>query len=123
MLEKKIVDILTQLQNAVVSYAPKAWQIAIAVKRVDCLQSLILGIALLVIAGWPLRLLVIKMIGRLQEDNLDAAGFFGGIFGGVAFLVCSVGAAVLLLNVWNWIGVFDPSFALMHDLYRKVMGQ
>ena len=122
MLEQKVVDILTQLQNAVVSYAPKAWQIAVVVKRVDCLQSLILGLVL--VGGTVgLGLFTKKMLGKVQEDELDTTSFFGVIFGGIAFVGCGIAASSLLLNLWNWIGVFDPSFALTHDLYRKVMGQ
>lgn len=152
MLEKKVVELLTQLQHGLTQYAPAAFEVLKMMVRVQAIASLVGGfmwilfvvIYLLAVVQPTFRAHAPKAIEnpyqererrytnnqhanfyqvanqwylRNEWEDFDIAKCLAGVFFTVIGIIvfCAV-----IMNVWNWVGVFDPSLAIAHQLAVKV---
>lgn len=121
-LEQKTVEILDKLDALATQYAPEVVDSAIGIMQVSGASKIILGllglcfvcaIAFSVCKG-------VKYCAKKQEENREwEAGapiiITLGVIFSVGILIASLTA---LLNVWNWVAMFDPKLALA----QRIMG-
>ncbi len=112
MLEEKFLEVLTRVQDQAVKVAPQALDLAIQHERWEGIGGVTLGAALLALA--IISLVILTKVGK--EDRSDPTPFFL-LFTGGAFLVPGL---ICFLNPWNWVAIFDPKIALLHDVIVKL---
>lgn len=126
-LLSKIGEKLGQaIGNAAHQYGPPVWQMVLSIKRVDSLGHLIPS--LVVLGIFPF--ILIKLYRFFKSNAADCCpgrpfiycGFSAG-YGLVLFVstVILIPFLVQVLNIWNWVGVFDPQVAIAKDIMDKIL--
>jgi len=126
-LQSKLLEIIDKLQQAATNAAtaagkaaPQMLDYAIRITHWDGIQNVLVGFFLLLLASIGISIFVRKweaICNLSHDDELCLLCFFGG----VAILGTLIGALCLLLDVWNWVAIYDPKVALAHQLLQKVM--
>jgi hypothetical protein len=123
-----ISTVLAQIENQVIHYAPTAWEILKQVKQVSCIGTLLIGaLAMLftIFTAW-LCTYVLKL-GNNPDLSRETREFYAQIGLASGFLVLVLIPIILansgLLDIWNYVGVFNPGLAIAHDLIVKTLGQ
>jgi hypothetical protein len=119
-----VTDTLQKLEAGIIKIAPLAWQSAITIKRIDSIQNLIIGFILLILSLVGLKLLkqIYKIAKETDYDTYDLPGWiFGAVFGTIAYIILLIFTLTQLLDIWTWMGLFDPRIAVIHDIYLKVV--
>lgn len=108
---------LAQVQQLVNQHGQDALNAAIAVERVNALDNFtgVIGWGLLcgVFIWMALRA---KRYGNERDDDWY-------IPMGICFAVATafaIATLCCLLNVWMWVGLFNPKLALAHDIINRV---
>lgn len=130
--------LLTQMEHTVVHYAPAAWQLLCTIKRVDSIGDIVIAVLLLaytVSLALASKRIILGIIycgaqynkAPICEEGGWQAAYHLSIMGyviGVALAIIAFTVALgYLLNVWEWVGVFNPGLAIAHDLYVKATAQ
>lgn len=106
-LAAKLVEWMSAFEAAVVEVAPKAAELALAYARVDAAGHLLVGLigaAVLWLSVWS----YLKHADFWFEKAAEVCGIpaLTGISGALV-------AAINLLNIWNWVGLFYPELYLV----------
>jgi len=106
-LEAKAVELLDKLEKITITLAPQALDIAEGCMRVSGLQEVITGLIVLAISS-----LISYKTSKKDYDGYDPAPTF-------IYFICT-GAAVVgfccVLDIWNWIAIFNPKLAIANKL-------
>jgi len=123
-LETKIVELLDQLQAIAPKAGKQAVEMALVDTRVTAIGNLVLGAALLVLTLWLIRK-ASKWFSVYIGDRYDAEELHlaGAIFGSILALVCGIASLICLLDIWNWVGAFNPEAGLAHRLIQAIGGK
>jgi len=121
-LENKALEIITKLDALATKYTPEALEMAVQVTRIDAIGNIIGAIIFIALTV----VLIIKTPPELckwmngRSDGLAAIGFCG--LSGLFFAsIISVGfVALVLLNHWMWVAVFNPKLALAHNIMGAI---
>ena len=126
LLTQKALSIFDSLQTgvaqvggAVVKYTPDVVEAGLTVVRIDAVQSIVTG---LVCLG-----LFVSCVLKIRECNKiecywDSCNVpFVGISSVICLVVSGCIAAVCLLNVWVWAGLFEPKLYIAHKIIEGVM--
>lgn len=122
-MEDALQSILEKLTN---EWAPEILDLGVRMAWYTSLSNILHGFILLIIAAGAL--FAICKLGTtlntlLMADNLTDLDWwkyvvlfaFALVIAVVAITVFFLGDGVL--NIWNWIGLFDPKVRLAHDIY------
>lgn len=113
-----------RLGELAVQYGPEVVDAALNVARVSAAKPLVAGFGILVLAT-ILGVTGIRLFQTGRKDNLlanEKAGYsnvgearmaFGGACA-VAGVVSLIISGTLLLNIWNWVGIFAPELWIAH---------
>ena len=118
---QEVDHLARELAASLTSIAPTVWNTMCEIKRVDSIGTLTVSLIVFIITSSAFTYSVIKLMKCLIDDD-----FYEGR---EALYVVLVGILLIptlfsggnLLNVWNWVGVFDPSLAVAHDIATKVL--
>jgi hypothetical protein len=122
VLGQKAIGWMNGLESLTKHYAPSVMDGAIQVIRISAIHNLLIWFALLII--WPLTgLKVWRLCQAESQKAMMAQNDFIIFFGGVYVFIACVGIVISiigLLDVWDWIAVFDPKLAIAHLIFAKV---
>lgn len=129
-IEQKVVNMLDALEkgavhvgDVVVKYSPDVAEATLMVVRIDGVSSIATG----VVAG-VLCYLWFVWANKLRK-KADEASYADSALFGTASVVCFVGSVVAfsvsminLLDVWNWVAVFEPKLYLAKQIIKAAVG-
>lgn len=128
-LENKAVEILDKSQQAIASFAdkltdlakqygPEVADAALQMARIDALSGLvpaIFTVAATVIVGPK----VVRNLRKWQEkDPYDPGPLILLVVSGAVAAIFNLAAIMTLLDVWRWVGVFEPKLWLA----KRILG-
>lgn len=125
MLDQKLVEIFEKLEELVKQFQPEALDKAVNILQINAVNNIV--ISLLIISLTALLLIVLwKKQGEITEHldiekcNTMVAGLCtAAIVLGIMFsIILSIVSLCSLLDIWNWIGIFNPKLALA----KKILG-
>jgi hypothetical protein len=123
MLDDKIGEYVDIISKAAMKAGPQVMQFAIQHEHWCGVGDITIGFFFLVMT-FVFLLLVKKnwtaMIRSSYEDGIPAAV---GIVSAIGAACTLVVACVQLLNIWNWVAVFNPKIALFHDILTKFLSK
>lgn len=122
-LESKAVEILDRLDAVVTQYTPEVANAAIEAVRITCIGNAVVGClcilftAFLCIKVWPKIYNKYKdyMNNHPYSDADMGFAIFNVHFIGV-LIVVNIATVFHVLDIWNWVGIFNPELALAHKL-------
>ena len=120
-LETKAVDILDKLDALTTQYAPdvidKAVH-AVAITGISNLVYAIAGVFALCMAWYVTKKLTVFFIKRKEKDGYYSAWEVGYILSySIGLIVCvtlGLSSVFSILDVWNWVAIFNPELAMAH---------
>jgi hypothetical protein len=129
-LTNKMLEIINQLQQGVISHAHDALNLMLSVTRINGIESIAIGIITLM-----LNIIIIKFMlntyKKVKEYNnsitnpsekKDHDDYIPLYAGCALILFFSIPACVcLLLDIWNYIAIFEPKLYLAHQIIEKVI--
>jgi drug/metabolite transporter (DMT)-like permease len=127
LLEKKLVEILDQLQHGAVQAAqsakvalPQLTEIALRTVQWDGAWHLLLGLGLLLASpiAWKLTNTITKLKFSDEADRLAAS-----VIGMAASIGLVIAAGFQLFDMWNWVAILDPKAKLAHDILVGVLSK
>lgn len=128
----KLMDTLTNVVDAisqkVVAVAPKAWEVLLAIKRVESLGTVMFAICLIIPSFFFIRWTCKNMSAWVKKvDNEDRGEYIPLV------LICGACSCILaiisaiqfysILDIWVWVGITSPDLAIAHDVYLKAIGR
>ena len=130
-LETKMIEVVTQMQHGVAkigevlySAAPQAVDAILAIKVISGIDQLVVGLICLIITVILGRVGMKHYRKRIEnefnEDNIGA--IFIGVFLALGVFGFGIATAHHLLDIWNWVAVFQPKIAIAHDLLNIITG-
>lgn len=148
-LQTQLAEILKAMKQGAEQYGPQTLEVAIRIKQVDSITEIVhglIGLLILLAVVWVVkrqyrpaprtpenlaRISHLKDMGYgrrsiAQDRELERlTGEFTLIehpeWLFAVFPLTFAGLfAIKLLNVWNWVGLFQPQLALAHDLFVKL---
>lgn len=120
--------IMQQLDNTVqaavgagMKYAPDVINLGLTVVRIDCLEDVVDAMASLL--GLYILYRFVKWCGKLAKDDRggNPLPIFGLIFGCVGAICAAGNAFFSLINVWMYVGLFEPKLYIAHLLVEKAL--
>jgi large-conductance mechanosensitive channel len=120
-ITEQVVDLLTRIEAGLIDVAPEALDLAVNVVRFDAIGELIVGVITLIIGAvavfWGIKLLnqykgSIDKYGFSEEDHKQ-------FFGMVLLFISSIPVILFMVswfNIWNWVALFNPEFALAKQI-------
>jgi 4-hydroxybenzoate polyprenyltransferase len=133
MLDEKLIQVLTEMQNAATKAAPQVLTLATQTKHWESVGNLAMGFGFLLVAFF-IAVLAYRMshagikgyFARERETkftectNGETTAFVVAVIGGAASLIVLIIGLVQVLDPWNWVGVYAPKVALFYDIYQKL---
>lgn len=128
-LENKAVEILDASQKAIGEFADKMVELgkqygpdvadaALQMARIDAIQFLVPGVVAAILCGL-LILVGIKLARAVNADKFSAdtaIPLFA--FGGLCTVISAGFAIFRLVDVWAWVGIFEPKLWLA----KRILG-
>ena len=124
-------DHITKISNAVQqafnAYTPQIWSVMQNVVRIDALGTLITFIVFLILGILAIVFAFKHVFGEDVADGYGNVNNVGTFI--VSLLGCGFGTLSTLisfsqlLNIWLWVGVFDPKLSIAHDIIIKVLSK
>lgn len=103
-LEAKAVELLDKLEKITVTLAPQALDVAEGCMRVAGLQTVAQGLLLLVTS-----FLVLYKTKKKKGDPTPAFIY-------IPCIIVVIMGSFRVLNIWNWIAMFNPKLAIANKL-------
>lgn len=127
-VQDKVVSMLDALQhgvttvgNSVVKYTPDVVDAGLWVVRIDGIQTLTFSI-LGLLAAFILGHASYKFWKYLEKEcELDGPVIVFPLFGGIITIIMIIGNTITLLNVWNWVAIFEPKLYLAKQIIDSVV--
>lgn len=119
-LEQKVVELIGQFQ----SLAAPGLDLAIRIVRVEAISDLVFGAIGALVTVLTIRIAKGRYRSHMAEHQGDDLIDVPHIVLPAALIIIFAAAYAGhgLLNVWNWVALFDPELALAHKLITKVAG-
>lgn len=122
-MDDTLQELLKRIEH---EWAPELLQLAGRIVFYDSLGWLIVGflltVAAVVIGLWSGKGFREEFReGNDEPVNSERAFFF--MLSIAASFVFGVVGSFILLNIWNWIGVFDPTLAVAHRILDTVLAR
>lgn len=111
---------LAKLGELATQHGPQAVDLAAQVVQVDAAGGLVIGTACLLAAVIGGRKAIKVLRAGYDEEWGDGPLIVGGIVGCVVAALVGIFGAACLLDIWNWVGVFNPKLALAHEVFVKL---
>lgn len=118
-------QLMESLQNLATEYGPDAYNFLLLKIRIDAIQEITYAcvIALcLVVAIW----FQIKILPVYEDTPDNPLDLFKGTVAPISLLIAGflffLETMPSLLNLWNWIAIFNPELRLARDIIEKVLG-
>lgn len=115
-LQDKALQYLSAFEELAKQYTPDVLDMALKVVQINGLQTLIIyftwfivGVSLILyilINGWSLR----------RETD-----YFTVVMPGIVGTGCLIVSSVGILNLWNWIAIFEPKLYIAYKIFEKVL--
>jgi hypothetical protein len=120
-IEKMAHDLSVQVTSLTHQYGPQAWSVICGIKRIDSIGYLAAGLLCIICAGVGVKMLQ-YVHAHWREWDWDDAGItvLSG-FSGCGLLALFATGVAMLVNIWNWVGAFDPGLAIAHDVMQKAL--
>jgi hypothetical protein len=121
-MDQKVSQLIDKVSNAIGTAAPNVWEAAVQNQFYSCLAELISG-ALCLVVTISLALTAIRLFKVMDKASYDGEFFYvAGIAScAVVAVLTSSFALMSLLYPWNWIGLFNPKAALVHEIIHKLL--
>lgn len=128
-LEDKFVGVIDQLQHGVlaiagkvIEVAPKALEAVLAIKQIEGASELMYGV--LSGIGATLLFIIIRKVLKIAEKyNWDHDISPPIIIASLVLGITAIGLCFTcfskLLDVWNYVALFNPKLAIAHSLLLK----
>lgn len=119
-MEDTLKELLTRLEH---EWAPELLKVGSTMIFYNSLGWLIVGfVALaLTIIGTLTSIKYIRLDIELEQTDISGYGVVGIIAGLIATLSL-LPSLFILLDIWNWVGVFDPKIALAKRIFEATIG-
>ena len=122
-IETKAIELLDKLEALATQYTPEVIGAAEAAVRVTAISHLVYGVAGL-LAAYGAGVLSVKLTRYFVRKENESDGWndwsfgyimssIGGVIAGTIFALASV---FRLLDLWNWVAIFNPQLALAHKI-------
>jgi len=121
-LEDKAVDLLDKLETLAEKYTPETIDAALAAVSVSGIGDILFGVFGLVgiaVASKPIR----KLINYMHQKDKDEPYELWDLglcptwaTYSLVTLPLSIAAICNLLDIWNWVAIFQPKLALAHQI-------
>lgn len=118
MLEDKVVSYLDLIAKAAEKAGPQVMKFAVAQERWNGIGDVTVGFFLFVV--FLVALWVFNRNLKAACDNEDPATGLC-IVSGICGLLALVIGCTELLNIWNWVAIFNPRIALFHDILDRFL--
>jgi Co/Zn/Cd efflux system component len=120
VLDDKISEYVDIISKAAMKAGPQVMQFAIQNQRWCGVQDLAVGCFFLLIAVVCAFLFHrhAKHVKDCEEPGLSLA-----VGSGIVGIITLILSACSLLNIWNWVAVFNPKIALFHDILTKFLSK
>lgn len=120
-MEEKVVELLSELQNAITTLAPEAWLALVLAAKVTAYRNVVIGaLAALWFATYAwiaLRRVVPFLCSNKQASDVEIGTRVGFLFvGGFSAVICFMIAIVFLGGTDTWLGLFYPEAQVVRDL-------
>jgi hypothetical protein len=116
-LGDKALQYLTSFEELAKQYSPDVVDAGLTVVRVHGFQSIgegALALILVISCIWIIRINIPKVERySVAPDALIATSSIVGIFS-------AIGVWANLLNIWNWIAIFDPKLYIAYKIFGKL---
>lgn len=126
-VQDKLVSMLDALQQGavkvgetVVQYSPDVANAALWVVRIDGIQCIVTGAFYATIGALGVKY-TIKAWRWATKDASDQPVFLVPLVLGVVTGIAVVAASNIVLNVWNWIAVFEPKLWLAKQIIAAAL--
>jgi len=115
MLEQKVTELIEKIEQAVPEIGGKAIEYGLWDTFYAGVQNLVIGLATLLIATWAARNFCKALARNYECDEFQL------IVNGLLAISAAGTALFNLLNIWNWVAVFDTERALAHRIIEKLL--
>lgn len=119
-MEETLNDLLTRLEH---EWAPQLLRTAAGVAFWDGLGWIIVGIVLLILAivGTVICVKCLR-IDLSRDDRYDISNHgVVGLITGLSALLTLIPSLIILLNIWNWVALFNPELAVAKRIFDAVL--
>lgn len=124
-LQSKLIGMLDSIKNGevvigqeTVKYAPDVVNAALNVVRIGAVQQLVYGVIGLVVAVVFFKKAHGNITKSLEDGRFEL--FLVGVVQGAAVVV-GVVDAYFLVDVWNYVGIFQPKLYIAHKIVEKML--
>jgi hypothetical protein len=118
VLDDKIGEYIDIISKAAMKAGPQVMQFAIQHEHWCGVGDIAIGFAFLFfffVAGY-----IVKRNWAACYDASDEGWIVVPV---IASVICFGVACLQLLNIWNWVAVFNPKIALFHDILTKFLSK
>jgi hypothetical protein len=123
MLDDKIAEYIGVISKAAMKAGPQVMQFAIQHEHWCGIGDISIGLFFLVMTFVFLFLLKKNWISMIRQDEYAEISVAIGIGSAIGATCCLIVACIQLLNIWNWVAVFNPKIALFHDILTKFLSK
>lgn len=123
MLEQKVVELFDRFEELAVQYTPEVIEKATAAVSVTAIGNLVGGLSGLVAvyAVWWLTKNCATYCRNKKQDgrwanDWDIGWIISFVIGGVSGGCIAIISLFELIDIWNWVAVFNPQLALAHQV-------
>lgn len=137
-IDEKAVELMDKTYTAVEQFAnklealakqhgPDVWDFALTVARVDAAQSVVVGVACLIVAIVAYRLArtsfsrihtITREKGEAYHNDEEIKWIFGATISSAVSIITGVISLITLADIWVWVGVIEPKLWLA----KKALG-
>ena len=122
-LEEKSIELISKFETLTEEFAPDVLNLTIGVVKTLGVNSIFTGI-LCICASYIPYLITIKLYNffKILKDkdgiysNWEVGMFISGLVGGVFTFILFIRGITAILNLWNWIAIFNPKLALAYKI-------
>lgn len=117
---------MQQLTDLATTYVPKAIDLAASVVQINAFHDLLIAVLLVSIVVLYHLLAAPPMIKRDEatrkaQHYYDDGWMFVAIIGYIITAIISFIGVLQLLDVWMWVGIFEPKLRLAHDVWNMFL--
>lgn len=118
-MDDTLNDLLTRLEH---EWAPQLLRTAAGVAFWDGLGWIIVGLVLLIL-GIVGTIVCVKCLWiDLSKNQPDISGHgVAGLAAGLGSVLALTPALTILLNIWNWVALFNPELAVAKRIFDAVL--
>lgn len=123
-LEAKAVDLLDKLEALATEYTPEIIDTSVSIVQISawgdifyCIMSMVMGVGILFGAKYWYKFFMQKYKdSKSYTSDYDMLAQAGGFILVLIGSVCTIVGFTSLMDIWLWVGVFNPELALAYKL-------